>query len=324
MILALSLIAILASCNIAPSGSDDSGSSSTTDLTSSDDLPPLNDPDVQGLTPSDTWPQAAIDKNLTYSTNIDMPALESEVRFHYGVVYNYLELDFFRVMTRVRSESDFLDYKSTLELYDFAFESELDENKKPIYYGQSMYDDVRLYMQLIRKSGNYEVNFDFFDGEGDKYTGLRAEGNVALFDLTTKEAISSKKPDRVKWEVRPASLVVLKGSAGYPVGGDNYQFISNPLRIYAGNIVKFSVSQSYRISEIYVLAASGYLDKFLDEGTFSDNNLGINKTGVDSAILTPSQRTSNLDYERFNVTGIGQTRILKFKVNNRKDIPFLY
>lgn len=326
IIFALSLVLILASCNTNSSSSGDVGSSSTSssggDVSSSDtsgsgtsssELPPLNDPDVQGLTASDSWPQAAIDNYLTYSTNIDMPALESEVRFHYGVVYNYLELDFFRVMTRVRTTSDFNAYKSTLEIYDFEFELEEDEKGKPIYYGTSMYDDVRLYMQLINKSGYYEVNFDFFDGEGDDYEGLRAEGNVAFFDLKTQAAITSKKPTRVKWEVRPASLVVLKGSAGYPVGSDNYAHISNPLRIYAGNIVKFSVSKAYYISEIYVLAASGYLDKFLDEGTFS-NQLDVDRKGVDTAILKPTQNMSTLDYERLNVTNVGQTRILEFKV----------
>lgn len=319
IILTLSLFVILASCNTTSSSSSslsgNTGSSDTSSSgTSSSELPPLHDEDVTGLTASATWPQEAIDDYLTYSTNIDMPALESEVRFHYGVVYNYLELDFFRVLTRVRTQSDFQVYKSTLELYDFTFESEEDENRRPIYYGYSMYDDVRLYMQIISKSGYYEVTFDFFDGDGDDYDGLRAEGNVAFFDLKTKAAITSQSPTRVKWEVRPASLVVLKGSAGYPVGSNNYEHISNPLRIYAGNIVKFSVSKAYYISKIYVLAASGYLDEFLDEGDFSDSNIDKNKTGVDTAILTPSYRTSTLDYERYNVTNVGQTRILEFKV----------
>lgn len=92
IILTLSLFVILASCNTTSSSSSslsgNTGSSDTSSSgTSSSELPPLHDEDVTGLTASATWPQEAIDDYLTYSTNIDMPALESEVRFHYGVVY---------------------------------------------------------------------------------------------------------------------------------------------------------------------------------------------------------------------------------------------
>ena len=273
----------------------------------------IDDPDVPQLTRSESWPKEALDNYLTYGENVEIPSFESETSFHHGIYYNYLELDFYRVLTRVRTNDEFLAYKTAFLNYGFSAELEKDEKGRNSYRVESMYDEVCLFLQAIYTNNVYEVTFDFYDGAGDCYDGLKAVDNVAYFDFTTEIAVASKSNDRVKWEVRPASFIVQKGSAGYPVGNANNANIKNPLVIYAGNIVTFRVAAPYYITNIYILAASGYLDRFLDQGNFN-KAVTTDKFGVDQVNLTFSNEVSELIYTRQNVTGVGQTRIRELKI----------
>lgn len=298
------------SSNETTSATSENGTSSEG---SSETLTPLPDTQVAGLTKSEVWPSAALGEYLSYYEDAGVPSFTSEVSFYHGIHYNYLELDFYRVFTRVRKISDFHDYIGLFESYGFSADEEADENGDPSFYLVSMYDEVRLYLQAMPKNGYFEVSFDFYDGDGDSYDGLRAEDNVAFFNLRNEAAVTSKSPTVVKWEVRPAKFTVRKGTAGYSVGGDNYSQLSNQLHIYAGNIVNFIVSEHYVIDEIYILSQS-YLDEFLDEGEFNDPGLEMERVGPDNVKLYPSNGVSNLEYKRFNVMNVGQTRFMEVKI----------
>ncbi|MDY0139124.1 MAG: hypothetical protein RBR50_05455, partial [Candidatus Izemoplasmatales bacterium] len=130
-------------------------SDSSEEVPPSSELVPLADPDVAGLKRSAEWPSSGLAAYLLYGQNIEMPIFTSEVDFHHGLYNDEL---FYRVMTRVRSVADFNAYKSALENnYDFnvVFEDGL-------YYAESMYDDVRLYLEYKVVAGRHEVSFDFF------------------------------------------------------------------------------------------------------------------------------------------------------------------
>ncbi len=296
------------------SEADSVSSDSENSTPPSSETTPLPNGDVAGLTRSTLWPSAALATYLTYDEFEEVPQLTSETDFFHGIYENYLELDFYRVFTRVRTLADFELYKTAFLNYGYTAELEQDENSKDMYRIESQYDEINLFLQATKKSDHYEVTFDFFDGYGDNYDGLRAEGNVAFFDLRTKAAVASTSTNRVKWEIRPALLTVNKGESHLPVGNTNNEHISNPLRVYAGNKMTFAVSSAYYISEIYVLAASGYLDEFIEQGSFSDAQINIEEVGVDNVKLYPSSELSTLSYSKPLGMGESQTRLLEIKI----------
>lgn len=328
----LFFIAVLAvsGCNSVPSSEDIPSNSDITnsegpltseDITSSEnqdssseepssELPPLSDPDVAGLTRSTLWPSEALDGYLMYASNIDMPVLASTVDWHHGEVENELYLPFYRVMTRVHSKTDFNQYLNVLNIeYDFSVTEE--EELVDVYYLVSQYDDVRLYAEYRVISGHHEVYFDFFDGDGDKYTGPVAVDNVARFNLRTKEALTSYSPTRAKWEVRPATFTVYQRTSGYIVGNTNGEHISNNLRLYPGQEAVFAVSSKYYIESIDMLAASGYAEETVLNGTFTNANAIDDGDWVRiTAIGTPSE----ISYKLAQVMYVGQVRWVEFNI----------
>lgn len=285
-------------------GTSNSGSSSEV-------LTPLNDPDVPGLSRSEVWPSAALYDVLSYTDMFNMPELTSEASFHHGLYDDEL---FYRVLTRVRSVDDFAEYKLILESEnDFIFEAEYDYYRGITYYGE-----VQLLLSIKPFGQFFEVAFDFFDGEEYEPKGLVAIDNVALFNFRNREAVVSKSSDQVKWKVDPVTFTVSRGSAGYPVGNTNNQHISNPLRVYAGNILRINVeNQQFYIKEMQILASSGYAQKFVDEGAFDATGLTTVVNG-DWITITTNSQISALKYERQNVMYVGQVRLLSLKVTIAK------
>lgn len=288
--------------------------SSDHDNSSSSENAPLPNGDVAGLTRSTLWPSTALAAYLTYDEFEEVPQLVSESDFFHGEYANYLELTFYRIFTRVRTSDDFTAYKTAFLNYGYTAELEQDENNRDMYRIESQYDEINLFLQAIKKGDHYEVTFDFFDGYGDNYQGLRAEDNVAFFNLRTKTAVANKSAARVRWEIRPATFTVNKGESHLPVGNTNNEHISNPLRVYAGNTMTFAVSSAYYISEIYVLAASGYLDEFIEQGSFSDTQITVETIGPDNVKLYPSNELSHLNYSKPLGFGESQTRLLEIKI----------
>ncbi len=297
-------------------GSDSSQSSAGSDSSESsespsEELPPLDDPAIAGFARSEVWPSEALYSVLAYTTNFVMPELTSETSFHHGYYNDDL---FYRVLTRVRHQDHFALYRSILEdEYDFSFQ--LDEYGDT--YGESFYGEVKLNMYVQPFKNYFEVAFDFYDGDEYKPKGLVAVDNVASFDFHTQEAVVDRKPTRVKWEVHPVTFTVSKGSAGYSVGNSNYDKITNPLYIYAGNIVNFRVDTRYYISEIKILTSSGYADKFVDQGEFNTSSLDIDVNG-DWVTIVPTSELSSLTYNRYNVTNVGATRFVRLTVTIAK------
>ncbi|MDY0278380.1 MAG: hypothetical protein RBQ97_09895, partial [Acholeplasma sp.] len=184
-----------------------------------------------------------------------------------------------------------------------------------LYYAESMYDDVRLYLEYKVVAGRHEVSFDFFDGNGDKYSGPEAVDNLATFNLRTKDALTSISATRGKWEVRPATFTVYKKTSGYNVGNTNNEHIANPLRFYPGQQATFKVSDKYYIEEIIILAASDYAEETVLNGTLSN---GVATHNVDFVTITPNGQVSEIDYTLAQVTNVGQVRWLDIRLTFAK------
>lgn len=295
-----------------PGISESSSEGSSSSESSSEELLPISDPDVPGLERSEVWPSEALYGFLRYTDMFNMPELTSETSFHHGLYNDEL---FYRVLTRVRSADELAKYQTILETEnDFIFTlDEFDYLRGETYYGE-----VQLLLTIEPFGKFFDIAFDFFDGEKYVPKGLVAVDNVAFFNLRNREAVVKRSPEQVKWEVKPVTFTVSKGSAGYPVGNTNYQHISNPLRVYAGNILKFAVDnpQLY-IKEIKILSSSGYADELIDEGEFDTAALDIDVTG-DWINIVPSGKISDLTYTRENVTGVGQVRLLNITVTLAK------
>lgn len=286
----------------------------TSEVPPSSEEVPLVDPDVTGLTRSVEWPSLALNAYLTYAKNMVMPMLTSRADFHHGRYEDENFLEFYRVLTRVKDSSGIHSYIEILTNdYDFT----LTEEESNVYYGQSMYDDVRLYLEYKYTSDRHEVIFDFFDGNGDQYSGPVAIDNIATFDLTTREALTSKSPTVAKWEVRPATFSVYKRTSGYNVGNTNGDHLSNPLRIYPGQAAIFKVASTYHISEIAILAASGYAAETVDNGTFVDATATVNR---DFVLIKPTTKTNEIEYTLAQVINVGQVRWLQIKVTIAKNV----
>lgn len=271
---------------------------------------PLLDPDVTHLSRSALWPSDALNDFLTYAENIEMPLLTSETDFHHGIVDDEYRGEFYHVLTRVRSASVFDDYIAEITTnYDFNL---IDVEEGNVHYIQSLYDDVRLHMYYEYTGGRHEVLFEFFDGEGDQYTGPVAKDNLAFVDLTTREAIRSVSQTRVKWEVRPATFTVYSMTSGFPVGNTNNEFIVNPLRLYAGQKATFAVSDQYVITSIKILASSGYADRTAVNGLLSNGTMDYL---VDFVTITPEGRPSSIDFQLPQVMDVGQVRWLNVQIS---------
>lgn len=286
--------------------SEDDEDSAT--LPPSSEVVPLSDPDVSGLVRSELWPSAELSAYLLYDEEILMPLLTSEVSFHHGLYDDEL---FYRVLTRVRSYSDFLNYKIVLEEeYDFTFEL-IEEAGPNFYYGESEYDEVRVHLDYALNSSRHEVMFDFFDGQGDNYTGLEAVDNLATFDLRNEAAITKKSPTRVTWEVRPATFKVYKENSPFNVGHDNYAHLSI-LRLYAGQEAQFAVTSRYVITDLTILAGSGYALDTVSQGSFT--NVEPPSVNGDWINITPLPGTSSIHYTRENVMNVGHTRWQEIRI----------
>jgi hypothetical protein len=272
-------------------------------------LAPLSDPDISGLTRSSLWPSVALNEYLTYSANIEMPMLESETDFHHGLV----ELEFgyfYQIITRVRTKDNVNSYIDILTTnYDFKY---ISEEMPDFHYIQSDYDDVRIHLSYKYVNTRHEVTFEFFDGDGDKYTGLNAVDNLATFDLRTKEALTSVSPTRGRWEVRPATFSVYQRTSGYAVGNTNNEHISNPLRFYPGQEAIFRVSDKYYITEIIILAASGYASETVTNGTLSNGTI---IDDGDWLTLTPEGKPNEISYKLAQVMYVGQVRWLEIRLS---------
>lgn len=282
--------------------------SPTSEVPPSSEVVPLYDPDVPGLERSTNWPSTTLNDYLTYAKNIVMPVLTSEATFHHGIYEDDNFLEWYRVLTRIYSRESFDSYLAILTSeYDFSIEEEIDN----IYYGQSMYDDVRFYLEYRYSNNVHEAIFDFFDGNGDQYDGPVAVDNLATFDLRTRDALTSRSPTSAKWEVRPATFSVYKRTSGYSVGNTNGEQLSNPLRIYPGQAAVFKVASHYYISKITLLVASGYAAETVDNGTL---NLATASHEGDFVTITPTARTSEIEYMLAQVMNVGQVRWLEVRI----------
>lgn len=291
-----------------PNGSQDPDNGGLPQDGDGSETPEIYDPAISGLAHVDTWPSEALSEYLTYDTNVVMPEFTSSTGFHHGL--NDL---FYRVVTRVASASVLNTYKNLLEnQYYFTIESVL--GLPNLNYAESEYDDVRLYFEYRQEGNIKEIIFDFYDGEGDDYTGPRAVDGLAYFNLKNREALdtSSTTSTRAKWEVRPATMTVYANSSGYNVGGTNGDQLSNPLRIYAGQSVKFTVEDKYYITEIKILAASGYADKTVDNADYI-RNATASYSG-DYVTFTPTNQPSEIEYKILQVTNVGQVRWLDVRL----------
>jgi hypothetical protein len=278
------------------------------------DITSIYNPEIPGLTYSQLWPTEALNAYLIYAENIDMPTFVAAAGFYHGV-YDSVELgEYYRVVVRVASASEFDTYKNTL-MNDFDFTVEEVEGLTGLFYGESQYDDVRLYFEYTQSGSIKEITFDFFDGSGDDYRGPVAENGLAYFDLKTEVALASKSSTRAKWEVRPATFMVYKNTSGYNVGNTNGEQLSNPLRIYPGQSAKFNVPANYYIVEIKLLTASGYAGETVDNGEF------INATAtyaVDFVTIKPIDQPSEIEYKLAQVQYVGQVRWLDIRLSLAK------
>lgn len=293
---------ILSSCgeNPLPSLSEDSStsesSSSATDVSSSEfnssseEIPPLVDPDIPNLTRSKVWPSEAINEYLTFAKNIKMPVFNNIADFHHGIYYNEYELDFYRVYTRLSSKAEFEAYLTILQ-DEYFFTVTLEEG---LYYAESEYDDVRIYLEYTKLKDGHAVSFDFFNGSGDNYKGLVAVDGVAKFNLRTKEALTSISASKGKWEVRPAKFTVYKRNAPFAVGNINNEHIVDPLRIYAGQEAYFTVQEQYYIEKIVIIVSPSYADETLAPNAEWTN--GTASADGDYVTVMPTKTTSQIEF----------------------------
>lgn len=312
---------ILSSCGETPSLNSSEFPSSNEEVSSSENIPPsednasseenppLIDPDMPGLSRSATWPSEAINEYLTYAKNIDMPVFTSIADFHHGVYYNDYELDFYRVYTRLSSKTEFEAYLTILQ-DEYFFTVTLEEG---LYYAESEYDDVRIYLEYYQLRDGQAVSFDFFNGSGDNYKGLKAVDGVATFNLRNKTAITSTKASQVKWEVRPAKFTVYQRDCPFPVGNSNNEDIANPLRIYAGQEAYFTVQDKYYIKKIVILVSSGYDDETLPPNAEWKN--GTASAEGDYVTVLPTTTTSQIEFFIPQLMDHSQARWLEIKIH---------
>ena len=299
------------SSTLPPISEDITTSISEEDSESSSEssLPEIADEEIPGLSRSEAWPTSELNDYLTYAANIEMPVLNTDTSFHHGVVE--LEFGFFyQIITRVHQQSAINDYLTEITTnYDF---NHVAEEMTDFHYLQSTYDDVRLHLSYRYKDNNHEVIFEWFDGDGDKYSGPRAIDNVATFDLRTKDALTSISPTRGRWEVRPATFSVYQRTSGYAVGNTNNEFISNPLRFYPGQEAIFRVDAKLTIEKIVILSASGYAEGTVNDATLSNGEMSAEGDWV---TIIPSPNQNEISYKLAQVQYVSQVRWLRIEMH---------
>ncbi|MDY0278627.1 MAG: hypothetical protein RBQ97_11155, partial [Acholeplasma sp.] len=100
-------------------------------------------------------------------------------------------------------------------------------------------------------------------------------------------------------------------------GGDAHDHLANPLRFYPGQQATFAVSGQYYIEKIVILAASGYAEETVLNGTLTN---GVATDDVDWVTITPSGQVSSIDYTLNQVMYVGQVRWLEIRITMAKKV----
>jgi len=86
-----------------------------------------------------------------------------------------------------------------------------------------------------------EVQFYTYNGKFDLFVSDLTNvyvSDINGIDLSTESQITKQSSSEVTWAFENLTMTVTKGTASVNVGNDTY--LSNPLRLYGGNVVTFS------------------------------------------------------------------------------------
>lgn len=139
----------------------------------------------------------------------------------------------------------------------------------------------------------------------DKVEVPVAEDGVATFDFSVETALITKDPTQSVWTISPISMTVDKGTSTVNVG--NASYFSNPLRIYASQVVTFSATAGYSISSIVIDVSDA---KYLAPLTASTIEGGTISGSETQATITVSEGATSV-----TITASAQFRFAKAVVN---------
>ncbi|MFA5480947.1 MAG: Ig-like domain-containing protein [Bacilli bacterium] len=204
--------------------------------------------DLYGPAPEMTqvWPADAINEFLGAELGATVPSFVSD-----SVFYNYIGGDetesYLVVSTAYEAVEGETAYSAALTTAGWTIDD-------------SQYDTVG----LIASNAAKTVEIIFYVYGGDMVWGFFlttpsgggvAEDGVATFDLLTENQLSTKNDNESVWTLTPVTMTISKGASTVNVGNTSY--FSNPLRIYAAQVVTFAVEEGYVIDSVVITTDSG-------------------------------------------------------------------
>ncbi len=189
---------------------------------------------------SAVWPADAIN-SFFGSADIGglVPSFTSEADFSYYITGedDYAELIIYTDYATVDGE----------DIYVAALEAA----------GWVVDDSAYAYIGYVANDPDEQISLIFYWDEGVIYWSFMSfyhepdpsDGSV-IFDFSDESSLVTKDANLSIWNLEPVTMAIAKNTSATNVG--NVSFFSNPLRIYGGQQVTFSIEENYVIDEIVI------------------------------------------------------------------------
>ena len=244
---------------------------------------------------SAVWPADAINAFFG-SAEIGglVPSFTSEADFSYYITGedDYVELIIYTDYATVDGEDI---YVAALEAAGWVVDDSAYD-----YVGYVAYDpDEQISLIFYWYDGVIYWSFMSFYHEPEPSDG------VATFDLSNESSLVTKDANLSIWNVDPATMEIAKNTSATNVG--NGTFFSNPLRVYGGQQVTFSIEENYVIDTVVITA-----DGASYAGVVSSAALTGGTVSVEGSVVTITADGSGEDIV---IVPSAQTRWLSVDVN---------
>ena len=118
-------------------------------------------------------------------------------------------------------------------------------------------DSAYDYVGYVANDPDEQISLFFYWYEGVIYWSFMSfyhepnpsDGSV-IFDFSDESSLVTKDANLSIWNLEPVTMAIAKNTSATNVG--NVSFFSNPLRIYGGQQVTFSIEENYVIDEIVI------------------------------------------------------------------------
>jgi len=118
-------------------------------------------------------------------------------------------------------------------------------------------DSAYDYVGYVANDPDEQISLIFYWYEGVIYWSFMSfyhepnpsDGSV-IFDFSDESSLVTKDANLSIWNLEPVTMAIAKNTSATNVG--NVSFFSNPLRIYGGQQVTFSIEENYVIDEIVI------------------------------------------------------------------------